>query len=148
MKSIYLDTNILILAFERAHAEGAYVWPVLHSIEAGDFKARTSQITLAEVLPRPLMLGQTDLVSHYETLFRSKSIFESVPVTLDVLSEAARIRAQRMSIPLPDAIHLATACLAHCAAFLTADKRLMSFDALKMIPLGPTCLLDLRSLSL
>jgi predicted nucleic acid-binding protein len=143
--AIYLDANVMFLAFERPRDEGAFIWPVLDAIEAGDFAAKTSQVTLAELLPRPLMLGQTDLAAQYENLFRSRSIFEALPITLEILSEAAHIRAQRVSIPLPDAIHLATARLARCAAFLPADKRLMSFDALAMVPLGPTCLADLRS---
>ena len=66
MRSVVGWRRLLILAFERPDFEGAYVWPVLKAIETGAISAESSQLTLAEMLQRPFMLGQTELARHDE----------------------------------------------------------------------------------
>jgi len=56
-----------------------------------------------------------------------KRWFEDVvvlPVTSNVFTEAARLRADHPTLKTPDAIHLATALYHRCNEFWTNDERL------------------------
>jgi predicted nucleic acid-binding protein len=52
---IYLDTNIFIYAIEGYPDFVDELNQLFDSIDAGNFRAFTSELTLAEVLVRPLM---------------------------------------------------------------------------------------------
>ncbi|MBC7527815.1 MAG: PIN domain-containing protein, partial [Chthonomonadaceae bacterium] len=45
-----------------------------------------------------------------------------LPITKDVLREAARLRATISGLKTPDAIHAATALLNQCRLFITNDR--------------------------
>ena len=66
-----------------------------------------------------------DLYSH---------IIETEGDQYDVLIESARLRA-RESLRLPDGIHLATAWLERCEAFLSNDLRIRSRPGLEVVRL-------------
>ncbi|MCW6507383.1 type II toxin-antitoxin system VapC family toxin [Hyphomicrobiales bacterium BP6-180914] len=134
-------------AFEHVGTTQSHVWSVLKAIETGDLRGVTSEITLAELLLKLIVDGETELISLYKHLFSDHNVFDAVPTGLEILSEAARIRAGRMSIKLPDAIHLATAQHAGCFAILTNDRRLATPGGIPLVTIDPTSLDLLRSLN-
>jgi predicted nucleic acid-binding protein len=73
--------------------------------------------------------------SAFDTAIQNSTGLEVVPVTREILIEAAGIRAQT-GVKLPDAIHLSTAIVSGCASFLTNDKSLLSLRDLKVIYLS------------
>lgn len=62
-------------------------------------------------------------------------MLEVVPVSRDVLIEAARLRAVA-NLRLPDAIHGATATLTGCETFLTNDRRLLAIPGIDVVVLS------------
>ena len=142
----YFD-SMFITAFEEKTDVDTFVWRVLKAVEAGSLSAVTSQITLTEVLPKPFALEQLDLVPVYEDLLTKQGLVEVLPLTPEILSLASRIRADRLSIKPPDAIHLASARLSACRAILKADKRLASPIGPPIISPGPHSLEELYALS-
>ena len=144
---VYLDTNILIAAFETDTGKQSSVWAVLEAVEQGAFTAYTSQITLAELLPQPIANSRSTLVKLYRDLFAIHGFFDAVPITIEVLTEAAQVRADYRSVKLPDAIHLATARLCSCKAIFTADKRLDIIAGLTVVTPRPDSLDMLRVLT-
>jgi predicted nucleic acid-binding protein len=56
-----------------------------------------------------------------------------LPITQDVLREAARLRALHTPLKSPDAIHAATALVHGCALFLTND---LGFRSITGLPLA------------
>lgn len=94
------------------------------AIDEGKIKAVTSELTLAEVLIKPMMDNNADLQKVYKETLRSSEGFSVMPINRQILIEAARLRAESETLRLPDAIHLATASVHHCTFFLTYDKRL------------------------
>ncbi|WP_432431925.1 PIN domain-containing protein [Methylocystis rosea] len=64
-----------------------------------------------------------------------------------MLVHAARLRATVKSMRMPDAIHVATAKLHNCAAFVTADRRLFVPDGIRTINLDASTIDELRALS-
>ena len=121
-QKIYLDTNIFIYAIESYSDYLVALEEVFESADAGNLVVVTSELTLAEVLVKPLQEGDLDKQQAYcEALQNSESLIVA-GVSREVLIEAAQIRANQ-KLKLPDAIHLATAIQYQCSTFLTNDSR-------------------------
>ena len=72
---------------------------------------------------KPFGLGREDAVATYTELLTPSDRLAVLPVDRAILVEAARQRAA-LGMPMPDAIHVATALAAGCELFLTNDRRL------------------------
>ena len=140
---VYLDTNVFITAFEHAGASSDHAWWVIRAVEDGDIFAVTSELTLAEMLVKPLERGQADLAEGYGKMMVSGSHFEVMPVHLDILIEAASIRARRKAIRLPDALHIATAKALACSFFISNDRRLSLPEGMRLLAVSPFTLDDI-----
>ena len=140
---VYLDSNVFITAFEHAGARSDHAWWILEAVEEGEIVGATSEITLAEIMVKPVERGATDLASAYETMIMSGPNFEVLPVRRDVLVAAAGIRARRSSVRLPDAVHIATAQALACAAFVSEDRRLRIPEGMRLIELNAFTLDDI-----
>ncbi|WGV28385.1 type II toxin-antitoxin system VapC family toxin [Halotia branconii] len=132
---VYLDTNIFIYAIEGYLDFVDELNQLFDSIDAGNFRAFTSELTLAEVLVRPLMDGNLEIQAVYQQALQSSEVLEVVAVSRDVLIEAARLRAVA-NLRLPDAIHGATAILSGCETFLTNDRRLTALPGIEVVVLS------------
>lgn len=145
--TIYSDANVFISAFETGTERGQQASKVFDAVVGREFSAATSAITLAELLPRPLATGQSDLVAFYLNLLSGQGTMDVVPVTRSILIASAEARARYSAVKLPDAIHLVTAMDRGCAAILSDDRRLPSRGGMPVICLGPDTLGDLRRLA-
>ena len=140
---VYLDANVFIAAFENVGAHSDHAWWILRAVEDGEVTGMTSEITLAEVLVKPLEIGATDLAAGYEKMITSTQRFEVLPVSREILVSAAGVRARRSSIKLPDAIHIATARAFSCAFFVSDDRRVWLPDNMAHLPVNPFTLDDI-----
>jgi predicted nucleic acid-binding protein len=132
----YFDTNVFIYAVEGYPAYTPLLNVVYGLLESGELHAVTSEITLAEVLVKPLMDGNRALVQRYQEALDTSQGLTVVPISRSILLQAARVRAQAASIPLPDAIHVATAQATGCPVLLTNDTRLKAAPGLQVILLS------------
>jgi predicted nucleic acid-binding protein len=132
---VYLDTNIFIYAVEGYLDFINELNQLFDNIDAGNLRAFTSELTLAEVLVRPLIDGNIEIQSVYQQALQSSEVLEVVAVSRDILIEAARLRAV-VNLRLPDAIHGATAILSGCETFLTNDRRLTNLPGIEVIVLS------------
>lgn len=139
---VYLDANVFIMAFEQAGARSDHAWWILDAVEGGEIMGVTSEITLAEILVKPLERSATDLASAYDRMIVSGPNFEVLPVRRDILAAAAGIRAGRQSVRLPDAIHVASAVAMDCRFFVTDDRRIKMPDGVKLLGVDPFTLDD------
>src|SRR3954447_5943343 len=122
-RTVYLDANIFIYAVEGYAPEEAFLRELLAALEDGRFPAVTSELSLAEVLVKPLKLGREDVAAAYGELLTASDRLAVLPVDRAILVEVARQRAA-LGAGMPDAIHVATALAAGCELFLTNDHRL------------------------
>jgi predicted nucleic acid-binding protein len=122
-EKVYLDTNFFIYSLEEVEPWVVVARRILAALDEGACSGVTSELSLAECLVKPLELGQADLVRTYQAFLQERRFFSVVPITRDLLVEAARLRAISR-IKLPDAIHAATALQRRCTSFLTNDTRL------------------------
>jgi predicted nucleic acid-binding protein len=120
---VYLDANFFIYALEAVAPWARVAGAVLTSLDGGGLAAVTSELSLAECLVKPLELGRRDIAGAYLELLKDHRFLSVIPVTREVLIEAARLRGLSR-IKLPDAIHAATALQKGCSSLLTNDDRL------------------------
>src|SRR5580692_11736158 len=86
---------------------GAAAGKVIEALEKGRFRGIASELNLLELTVRPLQLGRQDAADDYETLLSYFPNLELVPISRQILLEAAGLRA-RHRLRTPDAIQLAT----------------------------------------
>jgi predicted nucleic acid-binding protein len=128
--TVYLDTNIFIYAVEDLAGLGTKLRTLFARFDSGELHAVTSELSLAELLVKPIREGDSSARQTYERMLQSTPSLTVVPVNRGILVEAARLRATT-SLKLPDAIHVATAFNSACTTFLTND---MSLDTLTALP--------------
>ena len=126
---LYLYTNIFIYALEGYPVFRAVLTTVFNALDRGELIAVTSELTLAEVLVKPLLDRHAERQAAYLQVLQPSTSLQIIPVSREILIAAARLRADA-NLKLPDAIHAATAQLTGCDQFLTNDARLTSLPGL------------------
>jgi uncharacterized protein len=121
--TLYLDTNILIFSVEQGNPWSEMLRELFEEIDGRVIHALTSELTIAEVLVKPIALGEDDLIETYNQLLAANSIIRTVPIDRPILGLAAELQS-RLGIRLMDAIHVATAKVCACEFFLTNDEPL------------------------
>lgn len=134
---VYLDSNVFMTAFEKAGAHSNHAWWIFRAIEHGEIIGATSEMTLAELLVKPLEDDAADLASGYEAMIAPGPNFEVLPVTRNVIVSAAGIRARRRTVKLPDAIHLASAVILGCNVFVSDDQRITAPEGVLLLDVNP-----------
>jgi len=132
---LYLDTNVFVYALEGFERFRSILGELFREVQDGRIKAVTSELTLAEVLVKPLADGKMEVCAAYGAAIQDSEGLEVAPVTREVLIEAAGIRA-RMGVRLPDAIHEATAILSGCRSFLTNDRNIREIPNMSVVYLS------------
>lgn len=128
--SVYVDTNIVIYAIEGFEKYKTLLLGLLMAMDRQELTTITSELTIAEVLVKPKQQNNTALQEAYLNFLQPSSCLSILPVSRQVLIEAAEIRA-RSGLRLPDAIHAATAIQSGCKSFLTNDLRFLQIPALR-----------------
>lgn len=120
----YLDANVFIYGVEEVEPWVRVVQPVIEGLGTGIVDGVTSEITVAEVLVRPLRENDETGLRAFGRAVRSHGDLAVAPVTRAVLVGAAALRAADPALKLPDAIHAATARQSGCGVLVTNDDRL------------------------
>ena len=122
MSKVFFDTNLFIYLLEDSGERGAAVGNLVERISERRDEMITSTLTLAEVLVKPLSVGDVAWADRYEKLLNTPG------VSLIAFDRAcARIYAQLRqdkTLKPPDAIQLACAASVRCDLFITNDERL------------------------
>jgi predicted nucleic acid-binding protein len=122
MSRIFFDTNLFIYLLEDGGERGSKVGGILERLSGRRDELLTSTLTLAEVLVKPLSVGDVVWADQYEKLLNTPG------VSLLAFDRAcARIYAQLRqdrTLKPPDAIQLSCAANAKCDLFITNDDRL------------------------
>lgn len=129
---VYLDANIFIYALEGYPPFRPSLTTLFTAIEQHQITALTSELTLAEVLVKPIMDQRPDRQQAYREALRPRPGLQVIPISAGVLDEAAHLRAQH-SLKLPDAIHVATALQMQCTTLLTNDTTLRRLNLIPVI---------------
>ena len=135
-KRIYLDANAFIELIEKNSATTTRLARLFGGWEWQDHLIVTSEITIAEVLVKPIQIavetGNYALHDLYQRVLSVQpGVTDLLPITRSTWQRAALVRAQLkrfadVAVKLPDAVHLAAALDGRCDTFLTNDIRLQS----------------------
>lgn len=118
---VYLETPAFIYTVEPHPLYAPLLRPIWQAVQAQSLQVITSEMALLETLVHPIRNQDSSLQAAYERLLLSTPGVQMVPLTQDVLREAARLRADIPGLRTPDALHAATALIAGCTLFLTND---------------------------
>jgi predicted nucleic acid-binding protein len=129
---VYLDANIWIYASEGVSDYSQSLSALFEAVDAGLLKLVTSELSLAEILVRPIKEGNVLEQETYTEAITSTDGSTSIPINREILIRAAGIRANT-KLKLPDAIHAATAINAGCTTFLTNDKQFRTVQDLYVL---------------
>jgi predicted nucleic acid-binding protein len=129
---VYLDANVFIYALEDVPEWGKIAARVLSAIDTGECSGVTSELTPGECLVKPQARKRQDIVQAYLDVIRNRPFFTAVPVTRNLLIEAARVSGTT-GLKLPDATHVATALSTGCSALLTNDAHLIKVHPLRVM---------------
>ena len=135
-----LDASVFILAYESSAPQAEQAWWLLDRVERGTSYAVTSELTLAELLVKPLADGNDREVEAYQRLIAAGGALDVCPVSRRVPVAAAHLRVEAKGLKLPDAIHVATAREAGCSQAVSGDLRLPAMSDLAFLRLGRRCL--------
>jgi predicted nucleic acid-binding protein len=108
------------LSLERVQPYLAVITPLWDALRTGKQAVVTSDLSLLEVLVKPIQLGDKKLQDLFRTILYHTSGFSCLPITTPILVTAANLRAT-IGIKTPDAIHAATALISGCTLFVTND---------------------------
>ncbi len=126
---VYIDTNPFIYFVDGEEAAANRLKPFFDFLKQKPGAAMTSELTLAEVLPK----ARLETRGSYFNLIVWSGLFQLQPITREILIDTADYRRAHSKIlsngrsvmpKLPDAIHVVTAARAHCRIFLSADNGL------------------------
>lgn len=135
--TLYLDANPIAYALEGPEELALALKKLFSVFRSRPGIAVTSELTLAEVLPRKKIPDR-----HFLDLLIWSKTFELQPITRDILVETAnyrRIAGQKrpdgsISMPkLPDAIHVVTAIQSGCGMFLSSDIRIKLPNTIRLV---------------
>lgn len=124
MKLIFLDTAPIIYYVEGNPYYDQSTKMLFDLIDTGKIMAITSLLTLSECLVMPFRKGLNQLIGNYHELFTAGQNLYLSLLDDQIAITAAKIRAQNLSLKLPDAIQLATTIKYQCDSFVTNDARL------------------------
>ena len=116
VKRTYLDTNVLIDAFQGENDAAIRALEVLDDPER---RFVVSDYLRLELLPHPTFLGRTEEVQFMRTFFENAA--EDVPPSQE-LTGCALDMASKYDMTAIDALHIGTALMAEVDEFITMEK--------------------------
>jgi predicted nucleic acid-binding protein len=127
---IYVDTNTVVYRVERTEPYYSVLAPAWEALDLGRSEMITSELTLLEVLVKPLREGNPVLASFYRTVLLGSDL-SCHPIDRATLEVAASLRAA-YRLKTPDAIHAATALRNGSSMFLTNDTGFRRVEGLNV----------------
>lgn len=124
ISSIFLDTAPIIYYIE-AHAEyGPLVSEVVKAFQSGRMKAYSSVITLVEVLPKPIAMGNESLAKDFSNFLIAGKDIITLEITSEIARKAGTLRGRYPFLKTMDAIQIAASMEVGANAFFTNDIQL------------------------
>ena len=136
INTIFIDTPPFIYYIE-AHPEfGPLAKEVVDAFQSGLLTAFSSVITLAEVLPKPIQVGQINLAKRFSEFLRKGKNLTLIEISADIAEKAGWLRGRYPSIKALDAIQISSALYVKADAFLTNDNKLKQIKEIKSLILS------------
>jgi predicted nucleic acid-binding protein len=119
---IALDTSVFIYHFEDHPEYRDITALVLDAVSRGECRAIVSELSLMELIVRPLRMEMQDVADEYEALISHFPHLTLEPMTRAVVLKAAAVRAE-YGLRTPDAMIIATAMVRNATLVITNDAQ-------------------------
>jgi predicted nucleic acid-binding protein len=120
---VYFDTNIIIYVINNTAEFVDVCIPFFEAIENGTIVGCSSDVTIAELLVKPMQTNDMLAISNIKAMFDVGGYFETFAHDRATFELAAHIRATK-GLKFIDALHTATAIKNVCSYIITNDKPL------------------------
>lgn len=134
-RRVLIDTSIWIYHLEQHPRWGGIAGEVLAAVEAGRYTGIASELVLLELTVKPLQLQRQDVADEYELRLSHFPHLDLLPVTREVLLDAAALRA-RFRLRTADAIQLATGMQAGATVAVTNDAAWQKLPGIEVLLLS------------
>ncbi len=131
-KKVFLDTAPLIYFLDEDANFGEKMRCILETVLGTDRKVVSSVITCDEYLVYPFRTNNQEKIDVFFEFTKDCSI-DLTPITVEIATRAASIRAKYEHFKPMDALQLAVAAETGCDVFLTNDKQLKQFEEIRCI---------------
>lgn len=122
---VYFDANPIIYFIEQNTQFAEAVSPVFEMIGDGSILAFTSELSLTEILIKPIRDNRIQAIQTHKELLLDPELFTLISPNQDTFLLAAELGG-KSSMRTPDAIHMACAIESKCKYFITNDKSIKS----------------------
>lgn len=119
---VYFDTNMFIYFLEGDETYLEKCLPFFQAVADGEITGVSGDLTLAELLVKPMRVNDTFGIEKIKSLFDINHFFTLLPHNREILEFAAHIRATQ-KLSMVDAIHLSTAMKTNCTHIITNDEK-------------------------
>ncbi len=132
--TVYVDAMVVIYTVERYPNYWPLLEPLWLAAKARALEVLSSELTIMEVLVKPLKTKDAAMISAFEQSLTGTDM-RLLPITQSILRDAAQLRATT-KLRTPDAIHAATGKQIGCSLFVTNDS------GFRTVPGLPAVILD------
>ena len=123
-ENVLLDTMLFIYLFEGDGKYADLVEKIIDLANEKAFSAIVSPISAAEILVKPVRLGETAIADKYRSVLCNIPNVKSVPLNFEIAFLAGSLRG-KYGLPIPDMFQAATAIYhSKSPAIFTNDKAL------------------------
>ncbi len=136
INSIFIDTAPIIY-FMEAHPQFGFIMKqVIECFQNKKIAASTSVLTLAEVLPKPIELGNEILAKKFSKFLKYGKNFHLIEINENIAESAGSLRGRYTDLKTIDALQIASAVDIGADALLTNDKQLKQINEIKVLILS------------
>lgn len=132
---LYLDTAPFIYFLEKSSLYFDQIRNFFIECKNRNIPLFTSAITIEEYCVFPLSQKNKQAVFNFDTFLNGMNV-DVVPADKSIAMKAAEIRAKYKGFKALDAVHLATAILNECTAFITNDKQLSQIQEIPVFTMN------------
>lgn len=122
---VYFDVNPIIYFIEQNTQFAETVAPIFEMIGEGSIVAFTSELSLTEILIKPIRDNLNQVIQAHKELLLDPELFTLISPNQDTFLLAAELGG-KSSMRTPDSIHMACAVQSKCKYFITNDKGIKS----------------------
>ncbi|OGC51636.1 hypothetical protein A2982_02030 [candidate division WWE3 bacterium RIFCSPLOWO2_01_FULL_39_13] len=123
IKKIYIDTALYIYILNQDNGFSYVSSKIFNYCEENKITINASTIILTELLQHSKIQSDSSKKTNIKRIFLSTPNLQIIGVDITI-AEYSAILAATYNLRVPDSVHLATAILSECEAFVTNDKKL------------------------
>lgn len=121
VRTICVDTAPFIYYIEKHTTYFNLTKAIFEYVSQGKLDIITASLTLTEVLMKPIQAKNMRLQREYRDLLLNTANVSTIAIDTIIATKAAELRAT-YNLKTPDALHVASAIVSGCDAFLTNDN--------------------------